>query len=338
MKNKRKFILILIAFITIVLTGVFGYWLLLDISFIDAIYMTAITLSTVGFGEVSQMTDTAKLFTIGIIFSGLSVVGYAVTNIVAVFFEGEFKEAWRRKRMAGRIEHLKDHYIVCGAGDVGNTVIKHFIENNLDFVVLEKSEDKTNELVALDVLAMNDDATNEEALIKAGVERAKGVICTLASDADNVFTVLTARQLNPKLYIIAKAIEENTHKKLKKAGADNTISPNEIGGTRIASMIIRPSVISFLDIITRADKVTLDLEEVLISQGSVLIGKSLKDARIPERTGLIVMAIKKKGMTTLSFNPSSSQILDDGDTMIVLGKEEKIDKLKSLACDESPHF
>lgn len=338
MKNKRKFILILVAFITIVFIGVFGYWLLLDISFIDAIYMTAITLSTVGYGEVSQMTDMAKMFTIGIIFSGLSVVGYGVTNIVAVFFEGEFKEAWRRKKMAGRIENLKDHYIVCGAGDVGITVIKRFRENNLDFVVLEKSEDKTNELVALEVLAMNDDATSEEALIKAGVERAKGVVCTLASDADNVFTVLTARQLNPELYIIAKAIDENTHSKLKKAGADNTISPNEIGGRRIASMIIRPSVISFLDIITQADKVTLDLEEVLICTGSELIGKSLKKAKIPERTGLIVMAIKKKGMTRLSFNPISSQVLGDGDTMIVLGKEEKIDKLKKLARDKTPHF
>ncbi|MBV1758290.1 MAG: potassium channel protein [Dethiosulfatibacter sp.] len=334
MDKNRKFLLILLAFISVIGIGVYGYATLLNVSFIDALYMTAITISTVGYGEVGLMTSQAKLFTIFIIFSGLSVVGYGFTSIVAFFFEGELKDAWRRRRMETRIKALKNHYIVCGAGEVGQTVIEQFQINNLPFVVLEKTESRVEELREEDVLVIKDDATSEDALIKAGINQAKGIVCTLATDADNVFTVLTARQLNEDIYIIAKAIEKNAHKKLKKAGANNTISPNEIGGRRIAAMLIRPSVISFLDIITQADDVILDLEEVTICSNSDLVGLSLREAKIPEKTGLIILAIKGFGDKKLRFNPKSDEVLKEGDTMIAMGRGEQVDILKKIACDD----
>jgi voltage-gated potassium channel len=335
MENKKKFIIIVTAFFLVIFVGVVGFASLLNVGFIDALYMTAITISTVGYGEVGVMTNQAKIFTIFIIFSGLGVAGYGFTSIVALFFEGEFKHAWRRRRMEMKIKELKDHYIVCGAGEVGHTVIEQFHANQFPFVVLEKNQKRTEELKEMGVLVINDDATDEEALIKAGIHQAKGMVCSLSNDADNVFTVLTARQLNSEIYIIAKAIEKNAHNKLKKAGANNTISPNEIGGRRIAAMITRPSVISFLDIITQADDVILDLEEVMICDQSDLIGKSLKEARIPEKTGLIILAIKRKGRKRLSFNPSSAEVLNAGDTMIVLGKDDQVDAIKKIACDSN---
>jgi voltage-gated potassium channel len=252
---------------------------------------------------------------------------------VALFFEGELKDAWRRKKMENKIAELNDHYIVCGAGEIGHTVIKQFIENGLSFVVIEKNHRRASELRHEGVLTIIGDATSEDVLESAHITKAKGLISTLSNDADNVFTVLTARQMNSEAYIVSKAIAKNAHNKLKKAGADNTISPNEIGGRRMAALIIRPSVISFLDVITQAGDVTLDLEEVKICAKSEFVGKTLMEAKIPEQTGLIVLAIKRKGDTRLRFNPSSNEILKDGDTMVVLGREDQVDRLRGMACE-----
>ncbi len=276
------------------------------------------------------MNYAAKLFSVLIIFSGLTVVAYGFTYLVSLFFEGELKEAWRRKRMEAKIKDLKNHYIVCGAGDVGRTVIKSFTDNRVDFGVVEENEKRADELIETGILTILGDATHEDILSRAGIAEARGIICTLSTDSENVFTVLTARQMNGNIYIISKAIEESAHKKLQKAGADKTISPNEIGGQRIASHIIRPAVISFLDVITRAGDVTLDLEEVVIAPHSGLVGQKLFEAKIPERTGLIILALKSKGQTNFRFNPSSNETLHDGDTMVVLGTREQADKLNAI--------
>jgi len=333
MENKGKFIFIGTMFISVFIIGIYGYSVLLGVSFLDAMYMTAITISTVGYGEIAGMTDEAKIFTVFLIFSGLGVAGYGITSIFALFFEGQLKDAWRKRRMESKIKELKNHYIVCGAGEVGNIVIQQFKENNLKFLVIENNPERVEELKNDGVLIINDDATNEETLVKAKVEEAKGLVSSLSNDADNVFTVLTARQLNPNLYIIAKAIEKNAYRKLEKAGANNTISPNEIGGRRIAAMVIRPSVISFLDVMTKADDVLIDLEEVKIGSESDLVDKSLREAKVPERSGLIVMAIRHKINNKINFNPSSKEVLREGDIMIVLGKPEQVDLLKKIACD-----
>ncbi len=216
------------------------------------------------------------------------------------------------------------------AGDVAATVIGRFRETGVDFAVIEKDEDRAEALTRDGIPTVRGDATHEAAPEEAGIKRARGIVCVLASDADNGFTVLTARQMNEKIYIVSKAVEKSAHNKLIKAGADKTISPNEIVGQRIAALMVRPSVISFLDVITRAGDVTLDLEEVRIPSRSELAGKTLSEARIPEKTGLIVLALKSRGDTGLVFNPSSGAVLDDGDTMIVTGTKEQVDKLRDI--------
>lgn len=332
MEARKKFVLIIITFFIIITVGVVGYMNLLQVNLIDALYMTAITISTVGYGEVAEMTNLAKLFSIGIIFAGLTVAGYGITSLVALFFEGELKDAWRKKQMENKIKNLKDHYIICGAGEIGHTVIKSFQESKVPFVVIEKNIKRYEELTKESCLVIFGDATNEDTLEEANIAQSKGVICTLSNDADNVFTVLTARQMNEDVYIVSKAIEKSATNKLKKAGANNTISANEIGGRRMASLVLRPSVMSFLDVITQAGDVTLDLEEVTICGKSALIDLTLRDARIPENTGLIVLALKRKNSTTLTFNPSSFEVLKDGDTMVVLGQETQVKKLRDMAC------
>lgn len=332
MENNRL-ILFLGLFIAVISISVGGYALLLDVGFVDALYMTAITISTVGYGEVADMTTAAKLFTVLIIFTGLSVVAYGFTSIVGTFFEGEFQDAWRRKRMQKRIQDLTGHHIVCGAGEIGQIVIDEFKQKNIPFVVIEKKDERVEELIEEQVLVIRDDATGEDALTKARIAQAKSIVCTLSNDAENVFTVLSARQLNPKIYIISKAIEKGAHGKLLRAGANSTISPNEIGGRRIAAMVIRPSIKSFLDIVTQIDEVSLDMEEVTICAGSSMGGKTLGDNRIPERTGLIVLAVRKQGETRLRFNPTSETMLEEGDAMMVLGKAGQVDELRTMSCE-----
>ncbi len=327
----RKVLIVVVLLLVVIFSGVVGYMNLLNVNFIDALYMTVITITTVGYGEVAEMTDLAKIFSIIIIFSGLAVVGYGLTTVAATLFEGKFQKAWRLKRMETTISTLKNHYIICGAGETGYKSIESFLKSKLDFVVIEKNAARADELKREGILTVLGDATNEDALNIAKIKNAKGLISALSSDADNVFTVLTAKQMNKKIYIVSKSIEKNAHTKLLKAGADKTISPNEIGGQRMAALMIRPSVISFLDVITQAGEVTLDLEEVIISSESKLSGQMLREAKIPEQTGLIVLALESPGDPRIRFNPKSNEVLKGGDTMVVLGTQTQIEKLKKIA-------
>lgn len=314
-KYRRKLISLLGLLVLLVFAGTTGYMILLDVGIVDAFYMTMITVSTVGFAEVGEMTDASKLFTVMVIVAGIGTVGYALTSLANLFMEGS-------------ISGLRDHYTICGAGQTGQSVVAQFIESKYPFVVIEMDEEKYQELKERGIPIVLGDATHEDTLQECHIETAKGLIASLSTDSENVFAVLTARQMNPDLYIVSRAID-----KLKKAGADNTVSPNEIGGRRMASLVTKPSVISFLDIITRAGDVVLDLESVVLCESSVLNGKKLSQAKIPEETGLIVMAIKKAGEEKLRLNPKSEEVLGTGDTIIVLGEREQIDRLRKMACD-----
>lgn len=333
MKKNNKLLFIITLLLTLILTGTIGYKILLDLTLIDALYMTVITISTVGYGEVALMDAEAKIFSIFIIFISLGTVGYLFTSVVSSFLEGDLKDAWRRRRMEANIDKLNNHYIICGAGETGSNAIKQFIKSKLPFIVIDTDEEKIKTFIEDGIYAIHGDATQEDILEKARIKHAKGLISAFGKDADNVYTVLTAREMNKNLFIVSRAIDKGSPEKLKKAGANNTISPNEIGGSRMASLMLRPTVISFLDIITHAGEVVLDLEDVVIYKGSSLVNKSLKQARIPEKIGLIILAIKKSGSDKLSFNPSSNVNLGLGDSMVVLGKEENVKVLREMAMD-----
>lgn len=333
MSRSDRVAIFIFALILIVLIGVTGYRLLLDLSFIDALYMTIITISTVGYAEVSAMTPQAKLFSIVLIIISLGSVGYMFTRIVSSLMEGDIRKAIRRKMMERKISDFNNHYILCGAGETGWHAMKRFQKSNVNLVVIDKDENVVAELLEEGVAAILGDATMDETLLKAGIQRAKGLISSLSRDSDNVFAVLTARELNDKLYIVSRAIDKTSHDKLKRAGANNTISPDEIGGSRMAALMLRPNVISFLDIITHAGEVVLDLEDVVICDNSPIMNQTLREVKIPEKTGLIVLAIKKNNNKKLQFNPHSDEVLEIGDTMIVLGTQEQVKTLRRLACD-----
>lgn len=329
---NKKILSILFVLVCLVLIGTVGYILIENFSVLDALYMTIITISTVGFREVRHLSDTGKIFTVFFIIAGLGSVAYAFTTIAVFFAEGEFKEILWRRRMKSQILGLKEHYILCGAGQTGLSVIEYFQNSNVDFIVIEKDKEKADELIKQGVLTICGDAINEETLAKSHIYHAKGLITCLSNDADNVFTVLTARSMNEKLHIVSRVIDKKSHAKLRKAGANNTLSPNEIGGFRMAALLLKPVVISFLDIITRAGDTVFDLEEVSICQGSKLLGKNLQNARISEEIGLIVLAIKKRGEKELKLNPDAQEILDEGDKILVIGKIKQINVLRHICC------
>jgi voltage-gated potassium channel len=330
---KRRIIGSIIILLVLISTGVFGYYILLDLEFIDALYMTVITISTVGFQEVTEMTQQAKLFSIVLILFSIGTVSYLVTNIASYFIEGDIKEALKRRKMENRISKMNNHYIICGAGKTGHAVIDVFLHRNIPFVVIEEDEEKVNRLAERDISVLHGNATEETVLSKANITSAKGLVSVLPYDSLNLYVVLTAREMNQKLNIVAKAVDKRAHEKLTKAGANNTISPNEIAGRRMAVSLLRPSVISFLDSFVHTKELDLDLEDVKIYQGSTLNGLSLKDANIPAKTGLIILALKKQNEENLKFNPSSEEVLEIGDSMIVLGTEQQVSALQKLAMD-----
>lgn len=330
MDDKKNVGFIFSLIISLFLVGTIGYKLLLDVSLLDALYMTVITISTVGYAEIALMDAEAKIFSIILILISLSTVGYLFSSIVRSLLEGDLKIAWRKKKMERDISKLENHYVICGAGETGMNAIRQFQKSDVEFLVIEKDEEKIKNLIEENILVIQGDSTQDTILRKARVAQAKGLISTLPNDADNVYTVLTARSKNENLYIVSRAIEEYADDKLKRAGANNTISPNEIGGSRMAALMLRPTVISFLDIMTHAGDVVLDLEDVEVLEISSIKDKTLKNAAIPQKTGLIILAIKKSIDGKWIFNPSSDEVLKVGDTMVVLGTEEQVEKLKKL--------
>lgn len=330
MEEKKKLRFIIIAFVLLLTLGVVGYIYLLDVEFIDALYMTVITISTVGFGEVGTSSNESEIFTVILIFLGVGVVGYAFTTIVAMFVEGKLVDIWKGSKMERKISSLSNHYIICGSGEMAEVIIDKFVEESLDFVVITNKHKDLDEYSHDNILVIEGQSTEESVLEHAGIDKAKGLIATLDAEVDNIVTVLTARNLNSEIYIIANALSKSGSKKLMKVGANKTLSAIEISGNRMASLMIKPNIISFLDVVTRIGDVELDLEEVIIKSGSYLENTSLLDAQIPNKTGLIVLAIKKHEDKQMIFNPSIDYTFKTGDVLIVLGKDDQVKKLRDL--------
>ncbi|MGR7951575.1 potassium channel family protein [Finegoldia sp. P2-F-LR] len=330
MEEKRKLKFILYAFALLLIVGVVGYMFLLKVDFIDALYMTVITISTVGFGEIGTTSSWSELFSIIMIFLGVGIAGYAFTTVVAMFVEVKVKDFWKGSKMEKKIASLDDHYIICGSGELAEVIINKFIDQNLNFVVITDKREDLDDYSHHDILVVEGMSTEEEVLEHAGIDRAKGLVSTLDSEVDNIVTVLTARNLNKNIYIIANAITKSESEKLMKVGANKTLSAVEISGKRMAYSMTKPNIISFLDVVTRIGDVELDLEEVVVKSGSYLENKNLIEAQIPNKTGLIVLAIKTIEDNKMIFNPPVNYTFRIGDVLIVLGREDQVDKLKHL--------
>ncbi|MCF7924397.1 MAG: potassium channel protein [Candidatus Izimaplasma sp.] len=331
MKLKQVFLWLGLMLIILVSAAI-GYSIILDVSFLDALYMTIITISTVGYKEVTVMNNTAKWFTIVFIIISVGMFGFLLKGIINFFSEGDVREYWRIKKMEKVISELTDHYIICGMGETGINVVKHFNKRHVDFVVIENDPEKVKDLDDLGVLYILGDANKEEILQKAQIEKAKGLITTLATDAENVFIVLTSRQLNKDLHIISRFHDKSSERKLILAGANKVVSPDEIGGKKMAQLMISPQVQLFVDNIIDAKNMSINMEEVSVRKDSDLAGKKLREADISNKVGLIVLAIRREEEKII-FNPKADELLNVGDRLIVVGSREQIIKIKELALD-----
>lgn len=293
MEDKRKLRFILIAFALLLIVGIVGYMILLKVNFVDALYMTVITISTVGFGEIGTTSELSEIFSVFMIFLGVGIVGYAFTTVVAMFVEGKVVDLWKGNKMDKKISALNGHYIICGSGELAEVIIEKFIDENLNFVVITDNREALDSYSHHNILVIEGHSTEENILEKAGIEKAKGLISALDSEVDNIVTVLTARNLNKEIYIIANSTSKSGSDKLIKVGANKTLSAIEISGKRMASLMIKPNIISFLDVVTRIGDVELDLEEVIVKKGSYLENKNLIEAQIPKKNWINCPSYKK---------------------------------------------
>lgn len=327
-EQKRRFGVIFAALFGILVIGTVGFHLIEGWSFVDCLYMSVITLSTVGFGEPKPMGETGRIFVMFYIVAGVSVVTYTVGTLTRMVIEGEVQQLLGRRRSMTKIRKLRDHYIICGFGRIGQMVAAEFERRPLPFVLIEKDENKVRRLPP-DYPVVVGDATEEEALLNAGVDRAKGLVTVLHSDAANLFVTLSAREMNPKLFIIARYEEERTKNKLLRAGADKVVSPYIIGGTRMAMAVLRPAVIDFIELATQSESLGLQMEEILVPPDSPLLGVKLSESGIRSSLEIIVVAVKKRS-GHMEFNPSAHTTLEEGDRMIAIGEAGQLARLEDM--------
>ncbi|MBD3288475.1 potassium channel protein [candidate division KSB1 bacterium] len=316
----------------IILSGTLGYMIIEKWRLFDALYMTIITISTVGFHEVAYLGIKGRIFTLFLIILGIGVGGYTIGKLSAFLIEGKIQHLFKGKKMEKKISSLKDHIIVCGLGRTGSEIISILNIIHPNFVIVDRDDDKVLEAQQKDYLVLQGDATDDDILKKAGVHNAFGLISALGNDAENVYVVLTARGLNSKLRIIARGIDETSSKKLIRAGADKVVSPFSIAGRRMAYLTTHPEVVEFLEIMNRSAELELKLEQVLIHKKSYLVNKKLNESNIKSETdGAMVVGIKKNQSNKMIVNPPGEMVLEEDDILVALGNNSQIEKLTELS-------
>lgn len=328
--SGTKQILISIALsIAIIGGGTLGYIIIEGWHPFDALYMTVITLATVGYGEVHPVSPAGRWFTLALIFLGVGYFLYVAGNIIQYLVEGRIRLIFGRRKLDSQINHLKKHYIICGYGRIGRVLARFLVEKYVDVVVIERSEKRIAKLDEDGVLYIIGEATDESVLERAGIQRAKGLVTAVATDADNVFLVLIAKELNPDLFVVARASQNATKKTLKAAGADKVISPYDLGARRMAHAILRPTVIRFLETAFADEQTDIVMEEITVSSKSELVGVTLLDSQIRQKYDLMLIVIRKSD-NSMSFNPKADTIIEAGDTMVVVGSSKSLSDIQRI--------
>ncbi len=327
----RKILLVLSLFVGIILCGTFGYMFLEHLSFWDSMYLTIITIATVGYGDLVPSHPGGKVFTIFLLFAGAGLVMYTLSKITEAMVEGSLRKMLERRKMDKKIARLRDHFIICGFGRIGQVICEILEDAGRPFVVIERDEEVLREIDQLGYISVAGEAEEDEILHVAGIERARGLIAVVSTDADNLFITLTARGLNPSLFILARSSgSRGTRTKLLRAGASKVISPYYIGARRMAQLLLRPTVTDFIDLAMYAGELGLRLEEILVSENAAFAGKKLMESGIRKRHDIIVVAIKRHAGDML-FNPKPDTMILPGDIMIVLGEADHISALEKEA-------
>ncbi len=326
---QREILVAGLALLLLVIIGTVGYELIEGMSALDGLYMTFITLTTIGFGEVDPLSGTGKVFTIVISIFGIGIVAFVATRTAQVLVRYQHLH---QRFMQRKIDRLQGHYVVCGYGRLGRRIIADLAEAGRSFVVIERDPERVLNIDAAGYLYVEGDAEEERTLRAAGVERAEGLVLTLPEDSANVFVALTAKEMHPGVFTLARTNQHRNTRKLLRAGVDKVISPYEIGADRMAQVILRPYVDQFMEQVLHVGALDLRMEEVRIEPGSLLDGRSLAESDFRNRFNAVVIALLNEDTGQWRFNPTPTAPMDAGDILIVLGDRDMIERLRSEGC------
>ena len=331
MKALHNLRLIALALALVILAGTAGFHFIEGWPWFDGFYMVVTTLTTIGYQETHPLSQTGRVFNILVIFAGVSLVFLAIGALTQALLEFELRSFFGRRKMEREIDRLTDHYIICGAGRVGRSAARELARRPVPFVIIDHNDAKAARY-SEDWLVLVGDATKEQTLREAHIERARGLVAATTTDATNLYIILTARGLNPKLTIIARASEEDAEKHLLKAGADSIVSPYSFAGQRIAQTFLRPHVVSFLDTATTHLGMDLEIGEICVSNDSGFAGKTIETSRIRQERGVIILAIKREhGMR---FNPAPDDRIEPGDYLIAMGEPSQLRQVEQMAASK----
>ncbi len=328
LSHKTRLLLLAVVLLVLLIIGTVGYMLLEGWSFLDSLYMSVIVLTTVGFGEVHPLGIAGERFTIMYVVTGVGMAAFILSSMTAVITSGSIRDFMRGRKMDNRISNLKGHYIICGYGGVGAELVRSFSESHHQFAVIEQDPVRCEEAREEGLLVLEGNATHEDILLRSGVLQAQGLLSTLDNDADNLYVVLTVRDMNPDIHIITKGIEPHAEKKLLQAGADKVVSPSLIGGRRMATMVLQPAVIDFLDAFVSSSETEYRMVQVEIPANAPCVDCKLHDTDLRAKTnGILIMSVKKPVSGELTV-PTADTLLEAGDELVVLGTEDQITNMQ----------
>jgi voltage-gated potassium channel len=326
----RRLLFPVLVLVVLLAGGALGYRMLGGWGWLDALYMTVITITTVGFEEVRPLGTSGRLFTMALALGGVFTAFYAAAELIRAVVTGEIRTVLGRQRMENLLAQLHDHLVVCGFGRMGRLVCEEFSAAGLPFVVVDRNPGVLEDFSIPRGIPLSGDATADDVLRQAGIEKARALVTAAASDADNLYVTMSARFLNEKLFIVARAESESAERKLLRAGANRVVSPYSIGGHRVAQAVLRPNAMEFLELATRSAHLELQIEETELRGGSPLVGHSLKTSPVRSELGIIVVAIKKPD-GKMVFNPTPETVLEARDVLITLGHRQQLDRLETMA-------
>jgi voltage-gated potassium channel len=331
MREEVKIGLIFItAFVAITVAGTVGFMLIEGWGLLDSLYMTVTTIFTVGFGEVYPLSRWGQVFTLLLIIGGVGTILYGIGRMVEFVIGGQLTGVFRRRAVRRQVDRLQGHIIICGYGRVGGAVAQHFAAHKAPFVIVDNDPERVGQADADGFLSVRGDATADEVLHVVGVDRAKGLVAALGSDAANIFLTLSARVLNPKLLIVARAASDDIVNKLERAGADHVVSPYGIGGKRMATLVLKPLVSDYLEVVTGGGELEFRVEELELAGDCAAIGHSIAELEVRTRTGATILAVRRASTGIFDTNPAPGSVLDPGDMVVAIGTPTQITRLEEL--------